>query len=123
MAGEQKRKEDRQALITKALLLGWSIESNKSGSGGLYVLRTPEGNLHGSEQVVYGIANPPTFPTMWRAAMHALIHSGVYPPNETQPPRDTGVGSSKAFRLRGRRRNRERVPGEFKVSRTGRKRT
>ncbi len=121
MAGEQKRK-DRQALITKALLLGWSIEPNKSGSGGLYVLRTPEGNLHGGKQVVYGIANPPTFPTMWRAAMHALIHSGVYP-DAAEPPRDLGVGSSKAFRLRSGRRNRERVPGEFKVSRTGRKRT
>ncbi len=82
MAGEQKRKA-RAVLITKALLLGYTIERNswvdskgRQQSNG-YRLYKPNGLPVVNTQPIgpsYVI-----FPVMWRAAKHALELAGVLP--------------------------------------------
>lgn len=82
MAGEQKRKE-RQVLITKALLLGYTIERNtwidnkgQEQQNG-YKLILPNG------MSLMAFSHPSTgnyyqvFPVMWRAAAKALELAGV----------------------------------------------
>ena len=81
MAGEQKRKE-RQVLITKALLLGYTIERNtwidnkgQEQQHG-YRLVLPNGELlkfSGQKMGHYY----QVFPVMWRAAAKALELAGV----------------------------------------------
>jgi hypothetical protein len=90
VAGEQKRKE-RQVLITKALLLGYTIERNtwidnkgvEQQNG--YILVLPNGEiLRDSDaklpaaRYYYGRYHA-VFPVMWRAAAKALELAGVLP--------------------------------------------
>jgi hypothetical protein len=71
MAGGQKRKA-RQVMITKALLLGYTIEPFETGG---YTLKTPAGDtyrLWSNNKKVYD-----TFPAPWVAAKKALELAGV----------------------------------------------
>lgn len=76
MAGEQKRKA-REVLVTKALLLGYTIEPYSSGG---YMLKTPTGEVYRIWSHKNGYSNGPfgaAFPAQWRAAQKALELAGV----------------------------------------------
>jgi len=78
MAGEQKRKA-REALLTKALLLGYTFERSewkdaygRTISSG-YVIKNPNGAI---SRVANGY-HYQTFPSKWLAAKHVLVTLGV----------------------------------------------
>lgn len=76
MAGEQKRKA-RAALVTKALLLGYTFES--AGSAGWFLVMT-NGQRHFEWKHKGGMAHGPSYtvyPALWLAAREALKISGV----------------------------------------------
>ena len=72
MAGEQKRKA-RAALVTKALLLGYTFES--AGSAGWFLVMT-NGQRH-FEWKHKGGPSYTVYPALWLAAREALKISGV----------------------------------------------
>ena len=83
MAGEQKRKA-RQVMVTKALLLGYTIDlASSSRHRGQYVLIKPDGTVY-AEYVHRppGYSQGPFvahFAAPWVAAHRALILAGVIP--------------------------------------------
>ena len=97
MAGEQKRKE-RKVLITKALLLGYTIEWDPEDKG--FFIGLPDGRRY-----VYNDGKGQTtwvhWPAPWLAAKEALKLSGVL--DATDVSRDTGAGSGKNWKVRHRR--------------------
>jgi uncharacterized iron-regulated membrane protein len=76
VAGEQKRKE-RAVLVTKALLLGYTIEPYDTGE---YTLRLPTGHYHTEWRHIKGQSCRfyyACFPAKWLAAKKALELAGV----------------------------------------------
>lgn len=78
----RRRKKDRELMVTKALLLGYTFPFyDRADLTGRIVVRDPEGKflseyIHSPTGRILGQSHR-KFPAVWVAARAALIHAGV----------------------------------------------